>query len=144
MLPLFGTWPTWKWSLKRAKKATSPGTACWAAMSSRSPCQAWVKLESPRARMTPTAATAPTPLIASWGPPPFSTSAARRGLGKYKRKRDISVQTYKPNRKPHIFRFVSIAIWLLNTVDFPDFSEIGLNQTSLHITFAFSFCNFPH
>lgn len=43
---------------------------------------------SPRALMTQTAATAPTPLTASWGPPLFSTSAVKRGWGKYKAKRE--------------------------------------------------------
>lgn len=101
MLPLFGIWPMWKWSLKRAKKAMSLGMACWAAMSSRSPCPGWVKLGSPRALMTQTAAMVPTPRIASWDPPLFSTSAARRGWGKYKRKRgDFLSRPTKPTRKP--------------------------------------------
>lgn len=145
MLPLFGIWPTWKWSLRRAKKAMSLGTVCWAAMSSRSPCQAWVKRGSPRALMTQTAAMVPTPPTASWGPPLFSTSAARRGWGKYKRKEGDFVPTYTLNRKPWCIQmFPSIVTWLLFlNADFPDFSGTGLKQTSLHFIFVSSFCSFP-
>lgn len=55
----------------------------------------------------------------------------------------FSVRTNKPNRKPDILEFVSTVIWLLNTVDFPDISGIGLNETSLHFTSAPGFYSFP-
>lgn len=145
MLPLSGIWPMWKWNLKRVKKAMSLGMVCWAAMSSRSPCLGWVKLGSPRARMTQTAAMVPTPQTASWGPPLFSTSAAKRGWGKYKRKRDILSRPTRPNRKPWCIQICFHKRWFdsVNTVDFPDFIGAGFNQTSLHFTFTASFYTFP-